>query len=225
MNHDACTSAADVVRIVIADDHPIFRDGLKKLLETEAGFAVVGEAHDGVDAIQVITRLKPDVLLLDMAMPRMGGLETLAALDGATAPRVVVLTAAISEPAILRAVQLGARGIVLKEVATRSLLEGIRRVMRGQCVLGDEVFEDLVAAIRSPTGTSQRKRFGLSPREIQIVAGIAAGQSNKEIAEQLSISVQTVKHHLTSVFDKTGVSSRLELAAFALRNRLVDESS
>jgi DNA-binding NarL/FixJ family response regulator len=212
------------VRIVIADDHPIFRDGLKRLLESEPGFSVVGEAHDGLEAIGVSAATRPDVLLLDMAMPRLGGLETLASLTGHQ-PRVIILTAAISEGAILRAVQLGARGVVLKEVATRSLLDGIHRVVRGECVFGEEVFDDLVDALRNPAIDRRQRRFGLSAREIQIVAAIVDGRSNKEIADDLSISVQTVKHHLTSIFDKTGVSSRLELAAFAMRHRLVENVS
>lgn len=210
------------VRIVIADDHPIFRDGLKRLLETEPDFHVVGEATDGIEAMQMTRTLTPDVLLLDIAMPRMGGIESLSAMQGSDT-RVIVLTAAISEPATVRALQLGARGVVLKESATRYLLDGIRRVVAGRYVLGDGVVDDVVAAIARVEGDREARRFNLTHREHDIVTAIVAGHSNKDIADQFKISTQTVKHHLTSIFDKTGVSSRLELAMFALRHRLIDD--
>jgi two-component system nitrate/nitrite response regulator NarL len=210
------------VRIVIADDHPIFRDGLKRLLETEPDFLVAGEATDGVEAMDMARTLAPDVLLLDIAMPRMGGIESLSAMQGLPT-RVIVLTAAISEAATVRALQLGARGVVLKETATRYLLDGIRRVVAGRYVLGEGVVDDVVAAISRVEDDREARRFNLTHRERDIVTAIVAGQSNKDIADQLRISTQTVKHHLTSIFDKTGVSSRLELAMFALRHRLTDD--
>jgi two-component system nitrate/nitrite response regulator NarL len=218
--HQSFTESSHV-RIVIADDHTIFRDGLRKLLESEPEFAVVGEAEDGVEAINVAQALEPDVLLLDLAMPRMGGIDSLSAMQGLHT-RVIILTAAISEASILRAIQLGARGVVLKEVATRQLLENIRRVVNGECVMGDEVLEDLVDAIRRPGGHS-RRRYNLTLRELDIIAAVVSGQSNRDIATQLAISIQTVKHHLTSIFDKTGASSRLELALFAVRHQLVND--
>lgn len=210
------------VRIVIADDHPIFRDGLKRLLETEPDFRVVGEATDGIQAMELTGTLGPDVLLLDVAMPRMGGIESLSSID-VLRTRVIVLTAAISEAATVRALQLGARGVVLKESATRYLLDGIRRVVAGRYVLGEGVVDDVVTAIARVERDREARRFNLTQREGDIVRAIVAGQSNKDIADQLGISTQTVKHHLTSIFDKTGVSSRLELAMFALRHRLTDD--
>lgn len=210
------------VRIVIADDHPIFRDGLRRLLETEPDLRVIGEATDGVEALEMARKLVPDVLLLDVAMPRMGGIESLSDMQGLPT-RVIVLTAAISEAGTVRALQLGARGVVLKEAATRYLLDGIRRVVAGRFVLGEGVVDDLVAAISRVEGERTARRFNLTVRERDIVNAIVAGQSNKDIAERLRISTQTVKHHLTSIFDKTGVSSRLELAVFALRHRLTDD--
>lgn len=209
------------VRIVIADDHPIFRDGLKRLLETEPDLTVVGEATDGVEALEMTRALAPDVLLLDIAMPRMGGIESLAAMQGSPA-RVIVLTAAISETATIRALQLGARGVVLKEAATRYLLDGIRRVAAGRYVLGEGVVDDVVAAIARVEGERATRRFNLTLREREIVDAIVAGQSNRDIAGRLQLSTQTVKHHLTSIFDKTGTSSRLELALFAIRHGLAD---
>lgn len=207
------------VTIVIADDHPLFRDGLRKLLESEPGFCVVGEAADGADAVRLVREQAPDVLLLDLSMPRTGGLEALRAMaDGPT--RVIILTAAIRQTEVLHALQLGARGVVLKEAATRQLIDDIRHVVAGKLIVGEETVEDLVQALRHPSAVSRGRQYGLTPRERDIVSAVAAGRSNREIADQFAISVQTVKHHLTSIFDKTGVSSRLELAIFASRHRL-----
>jgi two-component system, NarL family, nitrate/nitrite response regulator NarL len=209
------------VRIVIADDHPIFRDGLRKLLESEPGFTVVGEADDGLAAIRAVQALEPDLLLLDVAMPRLGGIEALSALQGKHT-HVLILTAGISDAAVVRAFQLGARGVVLKEAATRQLLNGIRRVITGKYVVGEGAVESMAEALARPA-TERDRRFSLTRRELEIIAAILAGESNKEIADHLSISIQTVKHHLTSIFDKTGVSSRLELALFAVNHRIVSD--
>jgi DNA-binding NarL/FixJ family response regulator len=154
--------AFDTVRIVIADDHPIFRDGLRGLLESEPGFVVVGEAADGVEAVKAAQTLDPDVLLLDLAMPRMGGLETLSALSGLRT-RVIVLAAAVSEAGVLKAIQAGARGVVLKEAATRQLLESIHRVVAGKFVVGEGAVECLAEALRRPSGAEVR-RYNLTRR-------------------------------------------------------------
>lgn len=208
------------VRIAIADDHQIFRDGLKRLLESEPGFQVIAEAADGVEAVRIARESKPDILLLDVAMPRMGGIEAMGVPDiGST--RVILLTAAIDPAELLRAVQFGVRGVVLKESATRTLIDGIHRVMSGKLLIGSDIADDLAHAVQQ-AGAHRDRPYGLTPREIEIVEAIAAGDSNRDIALKLRISLQTVKHHLTSVFDKTGTSTRLELALFAIRHGIVE---
>lgn len=219
---------AQSVRILIADDHPIFRDGLRKLLEAEDDFKVIGEASDGGEAIEMAHELKPDILLLDLAMPRVPGLEALRQL-GSTAEsiKVILLTAAIERDQIVDALHHGVRGVVLKESATELLLKSIRCVMDGQFWVGRESVSDLVRIIRDltaiPEQGSRKRSYNLTPRELDIIAAIVNGYTNKDIAEKFSIAEQTVKHHLGNIFDKLGVSNRLELALFAVNHHLVEE--
>ena len=213
------------VRILIADDHPIFRDGLKRLLESERDFKVIGEACDGVEAVKMVRQLKPEILLLDLAMPRRPGLEALREMStDATSVRVILLTAAAEKDQIVEALQLGARGVVLKDSATQILLKSIRAVMNGEYWVGRESVSNLVQYLRGLVGTSsnaaRQRRYGLTPRELEIVSAVVAGYANKEIAEHFKISEDTVKHHLSNIFDKVGVSTRLELALFAVNQAL-----
>jgi two-component system, NarL family, nitrate/nitrite response regulator NarL len=215
------------VRILIADDHPIFRDGLKRLLESERDFKVVGEACDGVEAVKLVRQLKPEILLLDLAMPRRPGLEALREMNSGAASssvRVILLTAAAEKDQIVEALQLGARGVVLKDSATQILLKSIRAVMNGEYWVGRESVANLVQYLRtlvdSSSHESRKKRYGLTPREFEVISAVVAGYANKEIAEYFKISEDTVKHHLSNIFDKVGVSTRLELALFAVNQSL-----
>jgi two-component system nitrate/nitrite response regulator NarL len=212
------------VRIVIVDDHPIFRDGLRRLLEAEADLAVVGEAVDADEAIRLARTLSPDIVLLDVAMPRTSGLEVLHALAQMPGARVIILTAAIDKADIIKGLQLGARGVVLKESATGLLMKAIRIVMEGGYWVGRESVSDLLLALQSlgppPERAASLPAFSLTQRELQIVALVVEAAGNRKIAEALAISEKTVKHHLTNIFEKLGVSSRLELALFAAQHRL-----
>ncbi len=211
------------VKIVIADDHPIFRDGLRRLLEAEPGLQVVGEAADGAEAVALAAQLQPDILLLDLAMPRVPGMETLRELAISRSPvRTILLTASVERPQIVEALQLGARGVVLKESATQVLLKSIAAVMAGSYWVGKESVPDLKELVLdSATPEQPAERYGLTRREMQMVAAIVEGSSNREIAQKFNVREDTVKHHLTSIFSKLGVATRLELALFALEHRLV----
>jgi two-component system nitrate/nitrite response regulator NarL len=212
-------------RILIADDHPIFRDGLKRLLESEGDCKVIGEACDGDEAVKMVRQLKPEIMLLDLAMPRRSGLEALREMSTDASPvRVILLTAAAEKEQIVEALQLGARGVVLKDSATQILLKSIRAVMNGEYWVGRESVSNLVQYLRGLIGSSnnaaRQRRYGLTPRELEIVSAVVAGYANKEIAEHFKISEDTVKHHLSNIFDKVGVSTRLELALFAVNQAL-----
>jgi two-component system nitrate/nitrite response regulator NarL len=221
--------AVKTTRILLADDHAIFRDGLRRLLESEPEFQVIGEAADGAEAIIKTRELEPDLLLLDLAMPRIPGIEALRELTrgGSPTTKIILLTAAIEKNQIVEALQIGARGIVMKEAATQLLFKSIRSVMAGQFWVGRESVGDMVQYLREKTESqlpAGGRSYGLTRREMEIVSAIVAGLTNKEIAKKFTLSEDTVKHHLTNIFNKVGVSSRLELALFAINHRLVEGS-
>ena len=218
------------IRIVVADDHPIFRDGLCKLLALEEDFQVVAQASDGREVLEVLQQHEPDILLLDLKMPGLDGLATLQRLQAVrNRTRVIVLTASDDKNEFVQAMKLGTSGIVLKQTATELLIKSIRKVHAGEIWLDSHttaaVIRQFVAAEETPVPqmpppTRDRERSPLSQREREIVALVAQGFKNKEMAEKMFISEQTVKNHLHNIFDKLGVSDRLELALYAIHNNL-----
>lgn len=212
-------SAPKNIRVLIADDHPLFRSGLRTFLAAQPNLTVVGEAADGDEAVRRTQELKPDVLLLDLAMPRRPGLEVLRDLvKSGERLHIIVLTATIERPQMMEALQLGARGVVLKESAPELLLDCIQSVQAGQYWVGKESVADLVEILRgmTPVPVGGKAAYGLSQRELQVIAAIVNGLTNKEIAVRFALSEDTIKHHLTRIYDKLGVTNRLELALFAM---------
>jgi two-component system, NarL family, nitrate/nitrite response regulator NarL len=216
------------IRIVVADDHPIFRDGLCKLLALEPDFEVVAQAQDGHQVLEVLQKFDPDVLLLDLKMPNLDGLATLQRLQAARQrTKVIVLTASEDKNEFVQAMKFGTSGIVLKQTATELLIKSIRKVHAGEIWLDSHttaaVMRQFAAAEETtapPLPRGERERSPLSQREREIVALVAQGFKNKEMAEKMFISEQTVKNHLHNIFDKLGVSDRLELALYAIHNNL-----
>ena len=211
------------IRIAIADDHPIFRDGLRRLLALEPDMEVVGEAADGEEALAILNSAHPDLLLLDLAMPRGSGIEVLRRVPAEhKATRLLLLTASVDKGQVVEALRLGARGVVMKDSATQLLIKAIRAVMKGEYWVGRDSVADMLQYLRdTEQKASSAPKYRLTPRETDVVAAVVAGYTNKDIAQKFKISEDTVKHHLTSIFDKVGVSNRLELALFAINHKLV----
>jgi two-component system nitrate/nitrite response regulator NarL len=228
-------------RVVIADDECMFRTSLRQLLavpplvvrdvygvDVGPGFEVVSEAATGEGTIEAVAASQPDLLLLDMSMPRLSGLDVLRDIASSCArTRTIVLSGGLDKSQLLTAVQLGARGVVLKESATELLFEAMTRVLAGQSWVGQTLIADLMDAVRtfahSPAGAGARhKPFGLTPREREVLSLVVEGCANKEIAQRFAVSEETIKHHLTRMFDKVGAANRLELALAATRNGLAN---
>jgi DNA-binding NarL/FixJ family response regulator len=218
---DEDTQATD---ILIADGHCILRDGLRLLFEAEPDFRVVGEARDGEEAVRLVRDIEPEILLLELQMPRRPGVEVLRELATFSSVRTILLIADADPADLVEAIQLGARGIVLKQSGSNELFECIRSVMAGGYWIRREKVSEIAQVLHRllpPVSGSASSSFGLTPREREVIAAVVAGYTNKEIAQKFSISQHTVKHHVTSVFDKLGVCNRLELVLFAVEHQLI----
>jgi len=217
-----------VIRIVLADHQLIFRDGMKSLLEAQPDFAVVGESGSGTQTLRLVRDLHPDVLVLDMAMPG-GGLVVLKKLSAMPQPvRTIALAPIADSEMMMTSLQHGARGVIGRESTTAMLFKSIRTATTDQYWIGRDdvglIVERMRQLAQQCEADQHAKRFNLTRREMDIVTAVAAGESNKGIAERLSLSEDTVKHHVSHVFDKLGVYSRLELAVFAINHKLVKDA-
>lgn len=226
------------VRVVLADHHGIFRASLRQLLavlppvikevygaDVGAGFRVVGEAGSGEETVRVVESAKPDLLLLDLCMPPLSGLEALRELEThRDSMRTILLAGTVDRTQLLTAIQLGVRGLVLKDSSTELLFEAIGCVMAGQYWLGQTLVTDLIETVRpliqSSRAAGGELAFGLTARERDVLTLVVAGWPNKEIACKCKVSEETIKHHLTRMFAKVGASNRLELAMVATQRGL-----
>ncbi|PRY67477.1 LuxR family two component transcriptional regulator [Glaciihabitans tibetensis] len=201
------------LRILVADDHPIVRSGIVALLQSTTDLEVVGEAADGEQAVTLALELKPDLVLMDLRMPRLDGDQATARVVAAAPDiRIIILTTYESDDSILRAIEAGASGYLLKAAPHEEILAGIRSVARGQVALSPAVAALLVRRTAAPPAVAA----SLSDREAQVLALVAQGQSNRTIAQSLFVSEATVKTHLLHVFGKLGVNDRTRAVTLAM---------
>jgi DNA-binding NarL/FixJ family response regulator len=207
------------IRLLIVDDHPIVRDGLRGVFAGDPGFTVVGEAGDGAEALVRVAETAVDVVLMDLRMPRMGGVEAITRLS-ADAPgvRVLVLTTYDTDSDVLPAIDAGATGYLLKDAPREDLIRGVRAAHRGEPVLSPSVAGVLMGRMRKPEASARPARTPLSPREREVLALIADGATNREAAGRLFVSEATVKTHLLHIYEKLGVRDRAAAVAEAYRS-------
>jgi two-component system, NarL family, nitrate/nitrite response regulator NarL len=212
--------APALARVLIIDDHPLFRKGARLLLEPETGFEVVGEASSGAEGIRLAGELETDLILLDLNMAEMDGLETLRRLRLANPDvRVVMLTVSDHEQDLVAALRTGASGYLLKDTEPEELLAQLRQVLDGHLVLSQSLTEQLMRAVRGDREPTPVEQAGLTERELEILDGISEGLSNKHIARQLDISEGTVKVHVKHLLRKLNLHSRVEAAVWAVDQR------
>jgi DNA-binding NarL/FixJ family response regulator len=204
------------IRIIIADDHPVVRRGLMQFIADEDELEVVAECADGESALEAVTRHAPDVLIVDLQMPRLNGMEVLRRLsEMPESPATVLLAGNISDDEVMEAMRMGAKGVVLKEMAPSLLVACIRKVATGATWLEKEAIGRALEKMLRHEQSRQKAREILTPREIDIVRMVASGLGNREIGEKLFISEGTVKTHLHSVYEKLGLKGRVQLANYA----------
>jgi NarL family two-component system response regulator LiaR len=209
------------IRILIADDHAVVRHGLRALIATEPDLELVGEAVDGVEAVELHARLHPDVTLMDMAMPRKTGLEAIYDIKRADPQaRILVLTSFAEDEQVFPAIKAGATGYLLKDTAPRELLQAIRDVHAGEVSLHPTIARKLVGELKRPPDLPPAEEQ-LTEREVQVLALVARGLSNKEIADQLFIGERTVRTHISNILGKLHLANRTQAALYAQREGLV----
>jgi DNA-binding NarL/FixJ family response regulator len=216
--------ARPLIRILVADDHPVVRDGLVAILSTQADFAVIGEAGGGAEAIRKTLETRPDVLLLDLEMPEVDGVEVLRRLrEAGSAAKALVFTAYDTDERILASLRLGARGYLLKGAPREEVFQAIRIVAGGGSLLEPEVARKIIEQVSGGNGSGDEEPAvePLTPRELEILEALAQGKANKTIALELGVTERTVKFHVSSILAKLGAGNRTEAVRRAVRLKMV----
>jgi len=214
-------SEVDKITIMIADDHAIVRQGLRTYLDLQPDMQVVGEAVDGTQAVDMAKDLLPDIVLMDLVMPNMDGVEaTRAVTSSSPSTRVIVLTSFSEDEQVFASIKAGAQGYLMKDVLPQELVRAIRTVYRGEAQLDPEIARKLMHEFSNPQPT--RPKHDLTERELEVLRLISLGKSNKEISEDLVLSEKTVKTHVSNILQKLHLSDRTQAAVYALRQRIVD---
>ena len=209
------------VKVLVVDDHEMVRRGIKKMLEIEKGIAVVGEASNGAEAVEQAKKVHPDVVLMDIQMPGMNGLEaTRKILEAKPQVAIIMLTVYDDDEYVLEAIKNGAMGYLLKDLDAGALIAAIRRVATGESLIDQAVATRLLQDMARKNAAGATGAATLTEREREILEAIASGLANKEIADKLSISERTVKNHITNIFKKIDVHDRTQAALFAIREGL-----
>ena len=207
---------SDIIRLVLADDHPIYRNGLVMSLGDEVDIEVVGAARDGEEVATLVADLRPDVVLLDISMPKGGGIGALARIMALEAPpKVAMLTASEADEDLMQALKLGALGYILKGVGAEELAELVRELAAGRSYVSPGLAGRLLVAMRRPAEKPENPLDDLSKREEDILKLVAQGKSNREVGEALDLQEKTVKHYMTSILQKLQVRNRVEAAMLA----------
>jgi len=210
-----------MIKLIIADDHLIIRQGLRLILETEPDFELIGEASDGNKALSLCKKLKPDVVLMDLRMPNMDGLTAIEKLrTEQPAVAVVILTTFNEDELMLRGLQAGARGYLLKDTDRSTLFDTIRAAARGETLLKPEIMARVLSQANTPK-TKSNETINLTERELEVLEAVARGERSKEVASHLGISERTVKAHLASIYQKLEVDSRAAAIAIAAQKGLL----
>jgi two-component system, NarL family, response regulator LiaR len=212
---------AESIRILVADDHAVVRKGLQALIKTEEGMEIVGEAENGRDAVALAEQLKPDVILLDLKMPFLDGIEVISQIkDRNLGSRILILTSFADDDHVLPAIKAGALGYLLKDSSPHDLIAAIHHVHNGESSLTPSVALKLVQEVREPTQKAGSAAETLTEREVEVLERVAQGLTNHEIAEDLDIGERTVRNHVGHIFDKLHVANRTQAAVYALREGL-----
>jgi DNA-binding NarL/FixJ family response regulator len=212
------------IRVVLVDDHDLFRKGLRELLAEEDGLEVIGEAADGAAALELAARMRPDVMVMDLKMPRMSGVEATRRLSEIDGLCILMLTVSAEDESVVDAIRAGASGYVLKVAAIEEIAAAIRTVASGQLLVSPTVARAVVAALAEPADRSRlaaRITARLSDREVEVLRLLATGKGNAEIAEEMYLSPATVKNHVAEILDKLDVENRVEAAVLAARAQVL----